>query len=346
VTYAAITGWGMAVPPHALSNADLARSVSGIDEDWIVRRTGILQRHIAGPEDTTSTLSARAGRWALARAGIDPEQLDVIIVATCTPDTTIPATAPRVQAAIGASRAGAFDVNAACAGFLTALGSAHGLICAGAAERALVIGAEVLSRFLDWENPKTCVLFGDGAGAVVLERSEAPAGLLSFAMGADGEGAALIEMPAGGSARPASEASVAAREHTIRMNGPEVFRAAVRIMADASERALAAAGLVASDADLVILHQANQRIIDEVGRRLGTPQQRVFSNVAGYGNTSAASIPIAICEAADRGLLWPGARLVLSAVGAGLTWTSAVVRWTGARTDIREETPDVVEVLA
>lgn len=318
----------MAVPPHAVSNADLATTIAGIDEEWIARRTGITQRHIAGPGETTSTLATSAGRAALSRAGIKSVDLDLIIVATCTPDTLIPGSAPRVQAALGAYRAGAFDLNAACAGFLTALSTADALIRSGSVGRALVIGAEVLSRFVDWSDPKTCVLFGDGAGAVVLESSSSEAGVLSLAFGADGGGASFIEVPAGGSARPASSSTIASAEHTIRMNGPEVYRAAVRVMASACEDALAGARLSPADTDLVILHQANQRIIADVGARIGVPQARMFSNVSRYGNTSAASIPIAICEATEQGRLPPGATLVLSAIGAGLTWAAGVLRWT------------------
>jgi 3-oxoacyl-[acyl-carrier-protein] synthase-3 len=328
MTYAAITGWGMAVPGRVVTNGDLARDVPGVDEEWIVRRSGIRERRIADASQTTSSLATDAARSALVRAGRAPEEVDLVVVATCTPDRLIPATAPVVQAALGASRDGAVDVNAACAGFLTALAAADAMVRAGSIRCAVVIGAEVLSRFADRTDPKTCVLFADGAGAVVLERSDTPAGLLTIELGADGSGASLIEIPAGGSARPASHETIEAGEHAIRMNGPEVYRAAVRVMAGAAERAAFDAGMHVADADLVILHQANQRIIDEVGERLAVPPGRVFSNVARYGNTSAASVSIALAEAADAGLLTTGSRLILSVVGAGLTWASGVVLWT------------------
>jgi len=343
VSYVRISGWGMAVPNRIVTNAELAQEVPGVDEEWIVRRSGISERRIAGPTETTSSLATAAARSALARAGLAAEEIDLIIVATCTPDRLIPSTAPLVQAALGATRAGAFDVNAACAGFLTALAAAEAMVRTGSVRRALVIGAEVMSRFLDRSDPKTSVLFGDGAGAVVIERSDEPAGLLSLELGADGTGASLIEVPAGGSARPTSAETVAAGEHAIRMNGPEVYRAAVRVMAEAAERAATRAGFKASDADLLIMHQANQRIIDEVGVRVGITPDRVFSNVARYGNTSAASVPIAMCEAADAGLLRPGSRLVVTAIGAGLTWVAGVLLWT-AETVSSEPTQELVGV--
>ena len=328
MSHARITGWGMAVPSGVVTNADLAREVPGVDEEWIVRRSGISERRIAGPIETTATLATEAARRAIARARVAAGEIDLVIVATCTPDRLIPGTAPLVQAALGATHAGAFDVNAACAGFLTALAVGESMVRTGSVRRVLVIGAEVMSRFVDRSDPKTSVLFGDGAGAVVIEPSREPAGLLSLEIGADGTGASLIEIRAGGSARPTSAETIAAGEHRIRMNGPEVYRAAVRVMAEAAERAAGRAGFRASDADLLIMHQANQRIIDEVGARVGIMPERVFSNVARYGNTSAASVPIAMCEAADAGLLRPGSRLVVTAVGAGLTWAAGVLLWT------------------
>lgn len=346
MTWAAITGWGMAVPERVVTNDDLARAFVGIDAAWIEQRTGIRERRHADVGETTSTLAATAGRMALARAGLHPDALDLIVVATCTPDRPIPSTAPTVQDALAAHGAGAFDINSACAGFLTALGVAGGLIQNGSAQRALVIGAEVLSRFLDWEDPKTCVLFGDGAGAVVLERSETPAGLLSFEIGADGSGRDLIHVPAGGSARPTSWSTLDSREHTIHMDGREVYRAAVRVMSEGVARAARPQGSRAAGTDLVIVHQANQRIIDEVASRLGIPADRMFSNVARYGNTSAASIPIALCEAADRGLLASGDRVVLSAIGAGLSWASGCLLWTADRAPDEERATERVGVLA
>lgn len=346
MTFAAITGWGRAVPDRRVTNEELAQDIPGIDAEWIVRRSGIRERRMAGQGESTSTFATAAGRQALERAGVEPEELDVIVVATCTPDRPIPATAPIVQAALGAARAGAFDVSAACAGFVTALGVADGLVRSGRVQRALVVGAETMSRVVDWSDPKTCVLFGDGAGAVVLEASDETAGLLSLTVGAAGEAASLIHVAAGGSAQPTTAETVAARAHVVAMNGPEVYRAAVRIMADAARDAMAAAKLDSRDVDLLILHQANQRIIDEVGVRLGLEQRQVFSNVASLGNTSAASVPIALCEAAEEGRLFPGARVVLSAVGAGLAWAAATVAWTGTRAGSAEREHRTAGALA
>jgi 3-oxoacyl-[acyl-carrier-protein] synthase-3 len=330
MTHAAVTGWGTAVPERVVTNAEIAEDLP-FDEAWIVERTGIVQRHVAGPHESTSSLATAAGRRALARAGVDPEDLDLVVVATCTPDRPIPATAPLVQAALGARGAGAFDVGGACAGFLHAVAAADGLIRAGRAGRVLVAGAEVMSRMIAGSAAKTRILFGDGAGAVVLERAERPAGLLSLELGADGTAAGLIEVPAGGVVRPASAETVARGEHWLYMNGPEVFRAAVRVMAEAATRALVSARLSVDDVDLLVLHQANQRIIDDVARRLGVPGDRVFSNVARYGNVSAASVPLALAEAADEGRLHPGSRILVSAIGAGVTWAAAVVEWSAAR---------------
>jgi 3-oxoacyl-[acyl-carrier-protein] synthase III len=328
--FAAVTGWGIGVPQNVVTNAELALALPQIDPAWIERRSGIEQRHLAAAGESTSTFAVVAGAAALEVARIDPSALDLVIVATCTPDRQIPGIAPLVASMVGATGAGAFDVNAACAGFLTAYGTADAMIRSGRIHRALVIGAETMSRFVNWGDPKTCVLFGDGAGAVVLEATDEPAGLLSLTFGADGGGADLIQVPAGGSARPATAQTVEAKEHTITMNGPEVYRAAVRIMETAARDAIRGAGYSPGDIDLLIAHQANQRIIAEVGDRLGLDEQHVFSNVAHFGNTSAASIPIALSEAARQGRLHPGARFVLTAVGAGLTWAAGAGIWTGA----------------
>jgi 3-oxoacyl-[acyl-carrier-protein] synthase-3 len=332
VTFAAVTGWGIGVPENVVTNAELGLALPDIDPDWIVRRSGIHHRHLAASAESTSTFARKAGAVALAVAELDPRALDLVIVATCTPDRQIPGTAPVVAAGLGAVRAGAFDVNAACAGFLSAYATADAMIRAGRIERALVVGAETMSRFVDWNDPKTCVLFGDGGGAVVVEAAADPSGLLSTTFGADGAGADLIHIPAGGSARPTSPQTAATNEHTLKMNGPEVYRAAVRIMEAAARDAMRGAGFAPDDVDLLIAHQANQRIIAEVGDRLGLDEQHVFSNVAHFGNTSAASIPIALSEAARQGRLYPGARFVLTAVGAGLTWAAGAGIWTGART--------------
>jgi 3-oxoacyl-[acyl-carrier-protein] synthase-3 len=324
--YAAITGWGMAVPDRVVTSAELAARF-GLDEEWITRRTGIHERRIASEDEFTSTLAVRAGRRALEAAGVRAEDIDLVVTATTTPDRLIPQTAPVVQAELGAESAGAFDVGAACAGFLTALAVCTALVRSGMATRCLAIGSEVLSRFVDWSDPKTCVLFGDGAGAVVVERVDHEAGLLTVEFGADGGEAGLIQVAAGGSARPASLATVEGAEHVIRMNGPEVFRLAVRTMTAGPEHVLRSSGTDVGDVDLFICHQANSRIVSECGERLGLPSEKVFCNVDRYGNTSAASIPIALCEAAEGGLLHDGSTVLLTAVGAGLVWSSGLVRW-------------------
>jgi 3-oxoacyl-[acyl-carrier-protein] synthase III len=328
--YAAIDGWGMAVPDHVVTSEELGASL-GVDEEWITRRSGIRERRIASPGETCSTLSIEAGRRALESAGVTPVELDMVVLATTTPDQPIPGTAPVVQTGLGATRAGAFDVNAACNGFLTALAACTGMIRTGAASTCLVIGAEVLSRFVDWSDPNTSVLFGDGAAAVVLRESDDEAGLLDVHFGADGRGAPLVQVPAGGCAMPASEATVAKNEHRILMDGREVFRAAIRTMTTSSEEALRSAGLRPEDVDLFVCHQANARIIQACGEKLGIDPSRVFCNVDRYGNTSAASVAIALCEAADRGLLEPGSTVLVTSIGAGLVWGAGVVRWTAAR---------------
>ncbi len=268
-------------------------------------------------------MGIQAARSALDVAGVDPETIDLVVVATCTADMIFPSCASQVQHGIGAYRAGAFDVNAACSGFVYALATASQFIASGAYQRVLVVGTEVFSRILDWTDRSTCVLFGDGAGALVLEASEEGDGLLSFVLGSDGAGAELLYVPGIGRPDPARE-MVACQ---LRMNGPEVFRFAVKVMEDAAREAALRAGLHLQDIDLFIPHQANQRIIKTASRGLGIPPERVFTNVERYGNTSAASVPIALAEAADLGMLQPGQHVVLVGFGGGLSWASAVVRW-------------------
>ena len=272
----------------------------------------------------------QAARQALERAQVAAEDLDLIIVATCTPDySNMPATASLVQHALGASHAGAFDLNAVCSGFLYGLATGSQFIVSGAYRSVLVIGAEVFTRILDWQDRSTCVLFGDAAGAVVLQPSEVPGGLLSFVLGSDGAGACSLYVPAGGSRQPASAETVAQREHYVQMQGRDVFRFATRVLPDSVLQALQAANLTTDDIDLLIPHQANTRIIDAAVRRLKLSDSVVFSNVERYGNTSAASIPVALCEALEGGLVQPGATLVLSGFGAGLSWGTAVWKWQG-----------------
>ena len=327
--YVRISGWGKYLPERILPNSELADMVDTSDE-WIRARTGIGERRIAAPEETTCSLAVQAARVALDRAQVQPADLDLVIVATCTPDYAhMPATASLVQNALGATRAGAFDLNAVCSGFLYGLATGSQFIASGAYSSVLVIGAEVFTRILDWTDRSTCVLFGDGAGAVVLQASDAPGGLLSFVLGSDGSGACSLFVPAGGSRRPASAETVAAREHYVKMQGREVFRFATRVLPESVMQALEAAKLTTDDIDLLIPHQANTRIIDHAMRRLDIDEASVFSNVERYGNTSAASIPVALCEAVEEGLVRPGSTLVMSGFGAGLSWGTAVWKWQG-----------------
>jgi 3-oxoacyl-[acyl-carrier-protein] synthase-3 len=321
-----ITGWGKSVPPGVLTNEALAQMVDTSDE-WIRARTGIAERHIASDDETTSSMALQAARQALAVAGLKPSHLDLVIVATVTPDYLFPATACLVQDALGATHAAAFDLSAGCTGFIYGLSLAASLISSGAYRNTLVIGAETLSRIVDWKDRATCVLFGDGAGAVVLQAKEANGGILSTVLGSDGSGSNLLYLPAGGSREPASHHSVAERQHYLRMRGQEVFRFAVRSMSTATRQVLEMADLTLSDLKLVIPHQANQRIIEASTRSLGLPPEVVFSNLERYGNTSAASIPIALCEAVDEGRVKQNDLVVCVGFGAGLTWGAAAVRW-------------------
>lgn len=324
--YAHIVGWGKYVPDKILTNNDLAELVDTSDE-WILARTGISERRIAGPKESTFTMALRAAQEALEVGNLDPRRLDLIIVSTATPDYPFPATACLVQDALGATYAGAFDLEAGCAGFVYGLSIASEMIATGRYEHILVIGAETLSRILDWTDRATCVLFGDGAGAFLLKASDIPGGVLSFVMGADGSGGQLLIVPAGGSRQPASLDTVSRRLHYVQMRGREVFRFGSRIMSKAAREAIRRAELTTDDIDLFIPHQANLRIILSAAKELGLPMERVFVNVEKYGNTSAASIPIAFCEAIEQERLKPGDHLVLVGFGAGLTWAAAVVKW-------------------
>ncbi len=325
---AAITGWGAYVPARVLTNADLERMVATSDE-WIVTRTGIRERRIAGPEETTLSMATEAARQALAKAGLDPAQLDLVIVATTTPDYLMPATASLLQAAIGASRAGAFDLVAACSGFVYALSVGAQFIMAGTARAVLVVGVDALTRWLDFSDRSTCVLFGDGAGAVVLETSTEDEGVLSTVLGSDGSGAMHLYLE-GFPELLLANGSLPPKRPVMRMDGREVFRFSVRIIGEAAAEAIARAGLTLNDVDLLIPHQANLRIIDAAVKRLGLPWEKVWVNLDRYGNTSAASVPLGIAEAAEHGVLRPGMNVVLVAFGAGLAWAASVVRW-GAR---------------
>ena len=335
---AVITGWGYYAPSRVMTNADLERIVDTSDE-WITSRTGIKERRIASDGETTSTMSVRAGRAALEKAKMRAQDVQLIIVGTASPDYLFPATACLVQAELGATRAGAFDVEAACTSFLSALAIARGMIVSGAVENALVIGAETLSRLLNWKDRTTCVLFGDGAGATLIEASNASVGIESTVLHGDGTKGELLMVPAGGSKIPASNDSVERGLHFITMAGGEVFKLAVKSMADAAEEAIAEAGVSLDDINLMIPHQANLRIIDGVAKRLHFPSEKVFVNIQRYGNTSAASIPIAICEAEATGRLRRGDKVLLVAFGGGFTWGASVLEWYGAHDGVRPASP-------
>ncbi len=326
--YAHITGWGMAVPSKVLTNADLEKMID-TDDEWIQSRTGIRQRHIANDEESTASLAKDAALNALRVANLNPADIDLIIVSTSSPEHLFPATACLVQDRIGASKAGAFDLSAACSGFIFALNMATQAIRSGSIQNAVVIGAETLSRFVDWEDRNTCILFGDGAGAFVLQAGEEPGGLLTAVMRSDGSGGDLLSVPAGGSYMPASADTILNKQHTIHMNGREVFRFATRVIVQATREAISAAQLKIDDIQLVIPHQANLRIIEAAMRGLEIPLEHCFINIERYGNTSTASIPIATCEAIQQGRLQSGDNTVFVGFGAGLTWGASLVRWTG-----------------
>lgn len=322
---AAITGWGYAVPDRVLTNADLERMVDTSDE-WIVSRTGIRERRIVGPNDSTTSLAAEAGRRALAKAGIQATDIDVIVVATATADDLLVSEACLVQAELECTAA-AFDIGAACAGFVTALNVATQFVRTGAYGRALVIGADTLTRYVDFTDRGTCVLFGDGAGAVVIEATEADRGLLSSVMGADGGGSQHLFVPGTAGFVPESAGMFPDARPHIRMNGQAVFKFAVNVMGEAAVESITQAGLSLEDVDMLIPHQANMRIIEAAARKLNLPMEKVWVNLDMFGNTSAASVPIALAEAADSGTLKEGDNVVLVAFGAGLAWAAGLVRW-------------------
>jgi len=326
--YAHITGWGMAVPEKILTNEEIARLVDTNDE-WIVERTGIRERRIASSDESSASLATDAALKALDMADLNPSDVDLIIVATSSPEYLFPATACLVQDQIGAKKAGAFDLSAACSGFIYAVNMAAQAIQSGALDNALIIGAETLSRLTNWQDRNTCILFGDGAGAFVLQMSYEPGGVLSAVMRSDGSGGNSLVLPAGGSRMPASAETVAQGLHYIHMNGREVYRFATRVMTQATEEAVAIARLKMEDISLIIPHQANQRIIEAAARGLEFPMEKVVLNVDRYGNTSTASIPIATCEAYQDGRLKAGDKIVFVGFGAGLTWGAAVAQWTG-----------------
>ena len=326
--YAHITGWGMAVPEPIMTNDDLAKFVDTNDQ-WIRERTGIRERRIAKDTDFPSTLAVDASLKALKVANLRPTEIDLIICSTSTPEYIFPATACLIQDQLGASKAGAFDLLAACSGFIYALNMGAQAIRSGSIKSALIIGSETLSRFVNWKDRNTCILFGDGAGAFVLQASERPGGVLSAVMHSDGSGGDLLTLQGGGSHYPASESTLHEGKHFIQMDGKEVFRFATRVMASATLEALDAAGLTIDQIRWVIPHQANIRIIEAAARGLKLPMDRFVVNLDRYGNTSTASIPIAMVEAIEKGQIQNGDKIVMVGFGAGLTWGALAAEWTG-----------------
>jgi 3-oxoacyl-[acyl-carrier-protein] synthase III len=325
--FAEVASVGVSVPPGVLTNADLSRMLDTSDE-WIVERTGIRERHIARPEESVAQLSREASERALAAAGVTPAQVDAIVLATASPDRLLPSTACDLQALIGAENAAAFDIGAACPGYVYALTVAEGLIASGQSEIVLVVGAEKLSTITDFQDRSTAILFGDGAGASVVRRSTRPGrGILSTFIKSDGRLAPLLYRPGGGAVDPISEKVVCERSHYMKMAGREVFKAAVLAMADACDEALRRAGISASQVDLLVPHQANLRIIEATAKHAGIPMSKVMVNVDRYGNTSSASIPLALEQAVTEGRVGPGSVVMFVAFGAGFTWGSAVIRW-------------------
>jgi 3-oxoacyl-[acyl-carrier-protein] synthase-3 len=321
-----LTGLGSHAPERVLTNADLETMVETSDE-WIVTRTGIRERRIAAPEEAASDLALPAARQALEEAGVDPGEIDLIIVATATPDMLFPATAAIVADALGARRAAAYDLLAGCTGFVYALSQAYGQVATGLSKKALIIGAEVLSRITNWHDRSTCILFGDGAGAAVIQPIEA-GGITGVELGADGSGGPDLCVPGGGSREPISPEMLKEELQFIRMNGAEVFRFATRVMVSSAEELLRVCGASIDDVDLYVPHQANKRIVDHAVRNLGLDPGKVMMNIDRYGNTSSASIPICLTEAQADGRLGEGTRVLMSAVGAGLTWGSVYLTWT------------------
>jgi len=326
--YAHITGWGMAVPEPIMTNDDLAEFVDTNDQ-WIRERTGIRERRIAKDTDFPSTLAVSASLKALKVANLRPTDIDLIICSTSTPEYIFPATACLIQDQLGASKAGAFDLLAACSGFIYALNMGAQAIRSGSIKSALIIGSETLSRFVNWKDRNTCILFGDGAGAFVIQASERPGGVLSAVMHSDGSGGDLLTLQGGGSHYPASESTLHEGKHFIQMDGKEVFRFATRVMASATLEALDAAGLTIDQIRWVIPHQANIRIIEAAARGLKLPMDRFVVNLDRYGNTSTASIPIAMVEAIEKGQIQNGDKFVMVGFGAGLTWGALAAEWTG-----------------
>lgn len=321
-----ITGVGMAAPEKVVTNADLEKMVDTTDE-WIRTRTGIRERRIAEPHEASSDYAIKAARKAMEMAGVTPEQIDLIVVGTVTPDMPFPATACIVQDALGCRNAAAFDLSAACPGWLYGVVMAQQTIASGLYNCALVIGAEMLSKLVDWEDRNTCVLFGDAAGAAILQPVSEGKGILASVLGSEGAGAPHLCIPGGGSRKPASLETVQNKLHYVQMNGQEVYKFAVRVMNEATVQVLEKAGLTRADLDLLIPHQANIRIIEGARKRLELDPEKVVVNLDRYGNTSSASIPVALSEALEQGRVKDGDNLVLVSFGAGLVWAAVALRW-------------------
>jgi 3-oxoacyl-[acyl-carrier-protein] synthase-3 len=321
-----IVATGRYLPEKVLTNADLERMVDTSDA-WIRERTGIVERRIAGPELGAAEMGARASQIAMARAGVHPGEVDVIVLATATPDRLLPSTACDMQALLGAKNAAAYDISAACSGFVFALQAAEGHIAAGRGEIALVVASEKMSGIVDWTDRQTCVLFGDGAGAVVVRKASNGSGVLSTFIRSDGTLAELLWRPSGGVRVPMDAAVLDERSHLVRMAGREVFKSAVRSMAEAADQALMKAGLTGEDIDLLVPHQANMRIIEATAKYAKIPMDKVFVNIEKYGNMSSATIPVALDEALEQGRIKRGNHVLMVAFGAGFTWGSSVVRW-------------------
>lgn len=326
--FAHITGWGMHVPEPVLTNDDIAKLVETSD-DWIRSRTGIRERHIARENEYPSTLGVEASLKALEVANLAPTDLDLIICTSSSPEYIFPATACIIQDQIGATKAGAFDLLAACSGFIYAANMAAQAIRSGSIKNALIVGTETLSRFINWKDRNTCILFGDGAGAFVLQASDKPGGVLSAVMHSDGSGADLLTLPGGGARHPATETTIHEGKHYVYMDGKEVFRFATRVMGQATQESLQLAGLTTNDVQWIIPHQANYRIIETAAKYLKMPMEKFVVNVDRYGNTSTASIPIAAVEAIEGGKVKSGDKVVFVGFGAGLTWGAMTVEWTG-----------------
>ncbi len=321
-----ITGLGCYVPERVVTNDDLSTMMDTSDE-WIRERTGIRERRIAAPEEALSDLCLPAARQALEDAGLEGPQIDLIIVATVTPDMAFPATAAILADQLGAEDAGAYDLSAGCTGFMYAVAQGYGMLAGGLARNALVVGGDVLSKIMDWSDRSTSVLFGDGAGAVVLERV-AEGGFLGFELGADGSGGPQLYLPGGGSRAPATAESVAERLHFVKMNGREVFKFATRVLVSSAEAVLSECGRTIDDVDVYVPHQANVRIIEHARQKLGIPEDKVVIDVDRYGNTSSGSIPLALADAKADGRLGSGRLVLMTGMGAGLTWGSGLIEWT------------------